>query len=450
MGACTVPGEMAIVTELCERGNLETLLYNKKAQLTLYRRVVMAKETAVGMCWLHQSNPMIIHRDLKPSNLLVDKHGSIRVCDFGLSAIKPAHEKLKDKDTIPGTPLWMAPEVMMGRQVDEKADVYSYAIVLWELVSQKPPFPDMTSFPKFRQAVCTNNVRPPIDDPENPILPTICELLEKCWHKNPEARPSFEVIINMIDLILVDCAIRDPVGREFWKTHLKGRENVPFSEFLPLFLQFTKLSMPDVIQLECFKQILVTELRDNIMEPVEVVNIEQFGQLLDNFGPCSLEQKKKDKVSIITIFDRIYRICKQPWFHGDISKVKAEQMLRAYKEGYFLIRLSTTEAGCFTISRVTRQNTIHHQRINYKADSGYTTKLVVNKQTKIISAQNKSLRSFISLIKTDLHLVSACPGSKYRPIFQKTRVLAASGGYNEDFGDDGDETNIEDDIATVI
>lgn len=80
MGACTVPGEMAIVTELCERGNLETLLYNKKAQLSLYRRVVMAKETAVGMCWLHQSNPMIIHRDLKPSNLLVDKHGSIRVC----------------------------------------------------------------------------------------------------------------------------------------------------------------------------------------------------------------------------------------------------------------------------------------------------------------------------------------------------------------------------------
>ena len=53
MGACTVPGEMAIVTELCDRGNLETLLHNKKAQLSLYRRILMAKETAAGMAWLH-------------------------------------------------------------------------------------------------------------------------------------------------------------------------------------------------------------------------------------------------------------------------------------------------------------------------------------------------------------------------------------------------------------
>jgi serine/threonine protein kinase len=71
--------------------------------------------------------------DLKPSNLLVDEWNNIKVCDFGLSAVKPMGEKLKDKDSIPGTPLWMAPEVMMGRPLDEKSDVYSFGIVLWEI-----------------------------------------------------------------------------------------------------------------------------------------------------------------------------------------------------------------------------------------------------------------------------------------------------------------------------
>jgi len=236
MGACTAPGEMAIVTEICDRGNLEQLLHHKKAQLSLYRRMIMAKETAVGMAWLHGADPQIVHRDLKPSNLLVDKHGQIKVCDFGLSAIKPANESLKDKDTIPGTPLWMPPEVMMGKLVTEKADVYSYAIVLWEIITQQVPFPDMTSFPKFRQAVCLKNVRPPLDDVKQE---SIKKLLEECWHRNPEVRPSFEDIIKKIDEILIECAIKDPAGCEFWKQEFAGKEYAAFDKFLPAFLKHT-------------------------------------------------------------------------------------------------------------------------------------------------------------------------------------------------------------------
>jgi len=129
MGACTVPGHMAIVMELMPQGNFEKLLHDPTRQLSLYRRLAMAKQTAQGMNWLHLSKPTIIHRyeraresqrvcglvtdrvcaclrdnsDLKPSNLLVDKWHNIKVCDFGLSAVKPLGEKLKDKDSIPGT-----------------------------------------------------------------------------------------------------------------------------------------------------------------------------------------------------------------------------------------------------------------------------------------------------------------------------------------------------------
>jgi len=304
MGACTTPGEMAIVTELCDRGNLEQLLHNKKAQLSLYRRMEMAKEAAVGMAWLHGGSvSKIVHRDLKPSNLLVDKHGQIKVCDFGLAAIKPANESLQDKETIPGTPLWMPPEVMMGRPVTEKADVYSYGIVLWEIVTQQVPFPNVKSFPVFRQRICLNHERPPLD---SITLPSLQNLLQRLWHKDPTARPAFSEVVTTIEEILIECAIKDEKGREFWKEKFNGMSYVSYDKFLEPFLEFTGLSQPTDIQLECFKQLAVTKYKDDIMQPYDVVKIGDFGKLLENFGPIAYTVKrcgKKDKT--ITLFDRV-------------------------------------------------------------------------------------------------------------------------------------------------
>ena len=133
MGACTDPGNMAIVTELLNGGNGEQVccvlfllvfsfltlfflqvLRDPSLELSVYKRVVMALDVAQGMSWLHASKPQIIHRDLKPSNLLVDENLHVKVCDFGLSAVKENEtEKLQDTDSVPGTPLWMAPEVCL-------------------------------------------------------------------------------------------------------------------------------------------------------------------------------------------------------------------------------------------------------------------------------------------------------------------------------------------------
>ena len=67
-----------------------------------------------------------MHRDFKPSNLLVDENNRIKICDFGLSQVKPKGENLRDREGegAKGTPLWMAPEVLMGLPFNEKADVY--------------------------------------------------------------------------------------------------------------------------------------------------------------------------------------------------------------------------------------------------------------------------------------------------------------------------------------
>jgi serine/threonine protein kinase len=120
LGACTTQGHLAIVTEFCDAGDLSNLI--QKVKLTYVQKCQMLRDVATAMNWLHESIPPVIHRDLKPSNLLVDKDFKVKLCDFGLSAFQWT-AKIQDTDTAPGTPLWMAPEVLMGRPLSEKADL---------------------------------------------------------------------------------------------------------------------------------------------------------------------------------------------------------------------------------------------------------------------------------------------------------------------------------------
>jgi serine/threonine protein kinase len=78
MGACTIPGNFFIVSEFLPRGDVEKMLRDQNIKLSLYTRMKMAKDAALGMNWLHCSNPIFIHRDLKSSNLLIDEHGRVK------------------------------------------------------------------------------------------------------------------------------------------------------------------------------------------------------------------------------------------------------------------------------------------------------------------------------------------------------------------------------------
>jgi len=128
--------------------------------MTLYERLLLAKDSALGMNWLHNNNPAIIHRDLKTANLLYYKIGdfyTVKVCDFGLSDIKPKRVTTlrdPDKDGAKGTPLYMAPEIMQGKEFDEKADVYSYGMCLWEIYTCKDLFPEHNDYDEFVKSIC--------------------------------------------------------------------------------------------------------------------------------------------------------------------------------------------------------------------------------------------------------------------------------------------------------
>lgn len=85
MGVCIEPAEVSIITEYIANGDLQTLLDNKSIELSMCKRMQMARDVAHGMNWLHLQKPAIVHQDLKTSNLLVNEYYCVKICDFGLS-----------------------------------------------------------------------------------------------------------------------------------------------------------------------------------------------------------------------------------------------------------------------------------------------------------------------------------------------------------------------------
>ncbi|KAG2565333.1 hypothetical protein PVAP13_7NG000600 [Panicum virgatum] len=143
MGAVASPERLCIVTEFLPRGSLFRLLQKNTGKLDPRRRVHMAIDIARGMNYLHHCSPPIVHRDLKSSNLLVDKNWTVKVADFGLSRLKL--ETFLRTKTGKETPQWMAPEVLRNEPLDEKSDVYSYGVILWELITQKKPWDNLNT-----------------------------------------------------------------------------------------------------------------------------------------------------------------------------------------------------------------------------------------------------------------------------------------------------------------
>ncbi|KAJ0976415.1 hypothetical protein J5N97_018380 [Dioscorea zingiberensis] len=207
MGAVTSPQRLCIVTEFLPRGSLFRLLQRNTTRLDWRRRIHMALDIARGMNYLHHCNPPIIHRDLKSSNLLVDKNWTVKVGDFGLSRLK--HETYLTTKTGKGTPQWMAPEVLRNEPSDEKSDVYSYGVILWELVTEKIPWDSLNSM-QVIGAVGFMNQR--LELPKD-LDPQWVSIIESCWHSDPSCRPSFQELLERFKDLLRQTAFQSQMQR---------------------------------------------------------------------------------------------------------------------------------------------------------------------------------------------------------------------------------------------
>ncbi|EOA29952.1 hypothetical protein CARUB_v10013056mg [Capsella rubella] len=192
MGAVTSPHRLCIVSEFLPRRSIFRLLQRSKSKLDWRRRIHMALDIARGMNYLHRCSPPIIHRDLKSSNLLVDRDWTVKVADFGLSRIK--HETYLTTKSGKGTPQWMAPEVLRNESSDEKSDIYSFGVVLWELATEKIPWENFNSMQVIR-AVGFMDQR--LDIPKD-IDPCWISLTESCWHSDTKLRPTFQELMEKL------------------------------------------------------------------------------------------------------------------------------------------------------------------------------------------------------------------------------------------------------------
>lgn len=124
--------------EFMQNGTLTDLIRSHKVPIDFFR---IAAEIAMGMNYLHLCS--IMHRDLKSGNILLDAHGTVKISDFGLSCVLDLSGS-HDLTAETGTYRWMAPEVIRHEPYSTKADVYSFGIVLWEMITKDQPFRGLT------------------------------------------------------------------------------------------------------------------------------------------------------------------------------------------------------------------------------------------------------------------------------------------------------------------
>jgi len=190
-GACSKGDKPFLCVDYFKRGSLEKVLSrstNSKYPIDDSLIVNMAMNAANGLSFLHSKH--IIHRDVKTQNFLVNDVFAVKVIDFGVSRIIDNEQKM----TLIGTPIWMAPEVLARSKYTEKADVYSFGLVLWAMVSGKQPFDDVNPF-ALANAVVKEHLRPPMPTGTNI---TLSKLITQCWQEDPDKRPSF---MNILDTL---------------------------------------------------------------------------------------------------------------------------------------------------------------------------------------------------------------------------------------------------------
>ncbi|XWS61823.1 hypothetical protein CRYUN_Cryun07bG0158300 [Craigia yunnanensis] len=177
MGAVFSQERLAIVTEFLPRGSLFKTLHKNNQALDVRRRMRMALDVARGMNYLHHRNPPIVHRDLKSSNLLVDRNWNVKVGDFGLSRWK--NGTFLTTKSGRGTPQWMAPEVLRNEPSNEKCDVFSFGVILWELMTVSIPWNNLNS---LQVVGVVGFMDRRLDLPEG-LDPQVASIIRDCWRR---------------------------------------------------------------------------------------------------------------------------------------------------------------------------------------------------------------------------------------------------------------------------
>jgi hypothetical protein len=197
LGACTRRPNLCLVLEHCTHGSLHHFLktpHEHGVPITMSLIYRFALDIARGVYYLHR-RCSVVQRDLKARNILVDGSLNAKVADFGLSRVLDDEEQAEqNKLTACGTPAWTAPEIVRMERYTDKVDVFSFGVVMWELIAREEPYGGQKGV-QIAYAAAEQGLRPEIP---SFCPPEYAELMSECWADDPDERPSFAQILKRL------------------------------------------------------------------------------------------------------------------------------------------------------------------------------------------------------------------------------------------------------------
>jgi len=202
IGAAVEPPNLAIVLEFMQGGSLYRAIHRRRRNMMgafpLLKATWIAYGVAKGMEYLHSQYPVIVHRDLKSPNILLGSNvHQVKVSDFGLSRLRVS---TYIKTGPGGTPEWMAPELLRQERFDESSDVFSFGVVLWELLTCEKPWKDehpMQIVFKVGSRGEKLVLPPTVQAPQE-----FKDMINSCFHDKPARRPQFSSLAKSLVFIL--------------------------------------------------------------------------------------------------------------------------------------------------------------------------------------------------------------------------------------------------------
>ncbi|XP_069587681.1 receptor-interacting serine/threonine-protein kinase 2 [Ranitomeya imitator] len=200
LGICYNEDNIGIVTEYMPNGSLNQLLHedNLSTEIVWPLRYRILYEIALGVNFLHNMTPPLLHHDLKTPNILLDSEFHAKIADFGLSKWRKLSQSYSDQNPPGGTIIYMPPEMyepsIKNSRGSVKHDMYSYAIIMWEVLSRRQPYEGAINPMQIMFSVAKGS-RPdtteeylPFDIPDRDVF---VSLMESGWANDPNDRPAF-------------------------------------------------------------------------------------------------------------------------------------------------------------------------------------------------------------------------------------------------------------------
>ncbi|XP_034946689.1 mitogen-activated protein kinase kinase kinase 13 [Chelonus insularis] len=321
-GVCTQAPCYCIIMEFCPYGPLYDLLRAGEF-IPPPRLVSWSRQIAAGMAYLHSQK--IIHRDLKSPNVLIGREEVVKISDFGTSR---SWNQISTKMSFAGTVAWMAPEIIRNEPCSEKVDIWSYGVVLWELLTGEIPYRDVDSS-AIIWGVGSNSLHLPIPStwPEGYQL-----LVTQCWSEKPRNRPTFGHIESHLNIAAGEVRYRK--YDEYYRTQQTWKEEIR------LELEKMKKNSKNTT----FEEDLIRKRKDELRHAQDIREhyerkLERTNNLYMELSAVLLQLEQRERDVVKRERESSYKQCKKRLVH---PLLKAQERLHRRRNAHQQSSSTTT------------------------------------------------------------------------------------------------------------